>query len=92
MPKKLMDCITKVRNSGKSRSEAWAICQESTGLKPHKKSEGGMGQTGMEEILILATKLDENGKLEFKGIEKVDASALGHVQKIHAIAQSSNYF
>lgn len=35
MPKKLKDCVKKVMDSGKSESEAWAICRKSTGLKPH---------------------------------------------------------
>ena len=39
MPKKLVDCVKQVTDSGKSESEAWAICQKSTGLKPHKKKK-----------------------------------------------------
>lgn len=39
MPKKLVDCVKKVMESGKDESSAWAICQKSTGLKPHKKKD-----------------------------------------------------
>ena len=39
MPRKLTNCVKKVRRSGKSKSSAWAICIKSTGLKPHKKGK-----------------------------------------------------
>jgi hypothetical protein len=38
MPKKLEDCVKKVMAQGKSKSEAYAICSESTG---YKKAKGG---------------------------------------------------
>jgi hypothetical protein len=39
MPKKLVDCVKKVKrhNPGKPEKFAWAVCTESTGLKPHRK-------------------------------------------------------
>ena len=46
MPKKLEDCVKKVMAQGKSKSEAYAICSESTGYKKAKgnkwkKDNGG---------------------------------------------------
>lgn len=55
MPKKLMDCIEKVKASGKSEEEAWAICRKSTGLKPHRES------CSICEIIALADRLDDAG-------------------------------
>jgi predicted HAD superfamily phosphohydrolase YqeG len=55
MPKKLMDCIKKVMDSGKSESEAWAICQHSTGLKKEKHAET------IQHVVELANALDEAG-------------------------------
>jgi hypothetical protein len=42
MPKRLMDCIKKVQESGKSESEAWAICTKSTGLKKEKHTKAAL--------------------------------------------------
>jgi len=39
MPKKLTDCVKKLKQQGKPEDSAWPICTESTGLKPHKKSK-----------------------------------------------------
>jgi hypothetical protein len=40
VPKKLMDCVAKVKaRRGSGKVNPWAICVASTGLKPHKKSE-----------------------------------------------------
>lgn len=42
MPKKLMDCVRKVkaRNAkSKKKVNPWAVCVASTGLKPHKKGK-----------------------------------------------------
>ena len=41
MPKKLVDCVNKVKrkNPKKGESFAWAVCVKSTGLKPHKKNK-----------------------------------------------------
>lgn len=41
MPKKLMDCVRKVkaRKSGK-KVNPWAVCVASTGLKPEHKKKG----------------------------------------------------
>lgn len=65
MPKKLMDCIEKVKASGKSESEAWAICRKSTGLKPH---EG----CNVCELVALADHLDELGlKAEAAGLDDI---------------------
>lgn len=37
MPKKLIDCVKKVKQQGgPSAKYAWAICIKSTGLKLHK--------------------------------------------------------
>jgi hypothetical protein len=36
MPKKLMDCVNKVKRSGRDVNP-WAVCVASTGLKPEKK-------------------------------------------------------
>jgi len=55
MPKKLMDCIKKVMDSGKSESEAFAICQTSTGLKKEKHADI------IQQIVTLANSLDEIG-------------------------------
>lgn len=38
MPKRLMNCINKVKKK-KGVKSAWAICVKSTGLKPHKKGK-----------------------------------------------------
>lgn len=40
MPKKLMDCVRKVkaRKSGK-KVNPWAVCVASTGLKPERKGK-----------------------------------------------------
>lgn len=38
MPKKLMNCVRKVKASG-SKVNPWAVCVKSTGLKPHKKKK-----------------------------------------------------
>jgi len=38
VPKKLVDCVNKVKRRKGTRS-AWAICVSSTGLKPHKKGK-----------------------------------------------------
>jgi len=40
MPKKLEDCVRKVKaknKNSKKKANAWAICVKSTGLKPHKR-------------------------------------------------------
>lgn len=39
MPKKLMRCVKKVQKTGKSKSDAFAICTKSTGQKAHKKGK-----------------------------------------------------
>lgn len=39
MPKKLDRCVRKVRKKGASKSRAYAICVESTGIK--RKKGGG---------------------------------------------------
>ena len=42
MPKKLVDCVKKVKASRQGRQgkvNPWAICVSSTGLKPHKKGK-----------------------------------------------------
>jgi len=36
MPKKLDDCVQKVKEQGKTESEAYAICVKSTGYKRTK--------------------------------------------------------
>jgi len=36
MPKKLMDCVRKVKAKG-GKVNPWAVCVASTGLKPEKK-------------------------------------------------------
>ena len=35
MPKKLTDCVAKVKAKG-TANNAWAVCVKSTGLKPHE--------------------------------------------------------
>jgi len=40
MPKKLEDCVRKVKaknKKSKKKTNAWAVCVKSTGLKPHKR-------------------------------------------------------
>jgi hypothetical protein len=39
MPEKLKRCVQHVKDQGKSEDSAWAICVDSTGLKPHKKKK-----------------------------------------------------
>jgi|PlaIllAssembly_1097288.scaffolds.fasta_scaffold29696_2 hypothetical protein len=39
MPEKLKRCVKHVKDQGKSEDSAWAICVDSTGLKPHKKKK-----------------------------------------------------
>lgn len=40
MPKKLMDCVAKVKARKNSGVNPWAVCVASTGLKPeHKKKK-----------------------------------------------------
>jgi hypothetical protein len=43
-PKKLTDCVAKLMAQGYSESAAWAICQKSTGLKPHKGKKPKKGK------------------------------------------------
>lgn len=38
MPKKLMDCVKKVK-AKRSGVNPWAVCVASTGLKPEKKKK-----------------------------------------------------
>jgi hypothetical protein len=52
-----MDCVARVKASGKSESEAWAICIKSTGLKPHKKKS-----ELINHLITLANSLDEKGE------------------------------
>ena len=42
MPKKLERCVRKVMSSGKSKSSAYGICSDSTGIK--RKAGGGWTQ------------------------------------------------
>jgi hypothetical protein len=39
LPEKLKRCVEHVKDQGKSEDSAWAICVDSTGLKPHKKKK-----------------------------------------------------
>jgi hypothetical protein len=39
MPKRLERCVKDVEKTGKKKSNAFAICVNSTGLKPHKRSK-----------------------------------------------------
>jgi hypothetical protein len=40
MPKKLMDCVRKVKaRKGGKKVNPWAVCVDSTGLKPEKKGK-----------------------------------------------------
>ena len=39
MPKKLMDCVAKVKARHQAGVNPWAVCVASTGLKPHKKGD-----------------------------------------------------
>lgn len=41
MPKKLMDCVAKVKARKSSKVNPWAVCVASTGLKPHKGKKKG---------------------------------------------------
>ena len=43
MPKKLEDCVAKVKARNGSRVNPWAVCVASTGLKPHKGSKPAKG-------------------------------------------------
>jgi hypothetical protein len=47
MPKKLMDCVAKVKARHGNKVNPWAVCVASTGLKPEHKKGGGMkGHSG----------------------------------------------
>lgn len=61
MPKKLKRCVKKVQDTGKSESEAWAICVDSTGLKPHKKKKAET----IQKLIALADHFDESGLSEY---------------------------
>jgi len=40
MPKKLLDCVNKVKRTKaakRGKVHPWAVCVSSTGLKPHKE-------------------------------------------------------
>jgi len=42
MPKKLMDCVAKVKAKNSARQKKvnpWAVCVASTGLKPERKKK-----------------------------------------------------
>lgn len=39
MPKKLMDCVRKVKAKSGGKVNPWAVCIASTGLKPEKKKK-----------------------------------------------------
>jgi hypothetical protein len=67
MPKKLVDCVRKVRDSGRSESEAWRICQKSTGLKKHKKTKGGQSMFTREQVTSLVAMADQ---LDAAGLHK----------------------
>lgn len=41
MPKKLEDCVAKVKARKDSKVNPWAVCVASTGLKPHKEKKKG---------------------------------------------------
>jgi hypothetical protein len=55
MPKKLVDCVNRLKAQGKDESSAWRICISSTGLKPHKKKKGEL----IDHLVSLANKLDD---------------------------------
>lgn len=57
MPAKLMSCVEDVKKQGKSESEAFTICIESTGQKPHKADL-------CERLTKLARKMLEQGYSE----------------------------
>lgn len=40
MPKKLEECVKKVKKQGKSESSAWAICKSSMNKKKKTKKKG----------------------------------------------------
>lgn len=46
MPKKLERCVKKVQGQGKSKSSAYAICSNSTGIKKKKGGGWTKGKTG----------------------------------------------
>jgi len=62
MPKKLMDCVAKLKEQGHSESSAYAICVASTGLSPHhEKSQIYSGIRGASNIDVntnILAKLD----------------------------------
>jgi regulator of replication initiation timing len=60
MPAELMSCVEQVMAQGKSKSEAFAICQKSTGLKPHKKKKAEF-EKSIPMLLSLADDLDRAG-------------------------------
>jgi len=63
-----MDCVARVRASGKSESEAFAICIKSTGLKPHKnKTKGGWSMFTREQVTNLVAMADQ---LDAAGLHK----------------------
>jgi hypothetical protein len=39
VPKKLMDCVAKVKARRGKKVNPWAVCVASTGLKPEKKKK-----------------------------------------------------
>jgi hypothetical protein len=46
MPKKLMDCVRELMSHGHSQSEAYAICESSTGWKKKKGDTWKNDKTG----------------------------------------------
>lgn len=79
-----MDCIRQVRSKGKSESEAWAICQESTGLKPHK-AKGRLKM--IDKLVRLADHLDEKGHREEADlVDDILAQIRDNISKTAAVA------
>lgn len=71
MPKKLTDCVKKVKEQGKNESEAWAICRESTGLDPHEGTMKNLTREQVNSLVIMADKLDKEGL--YQEASKIDS-------------------
>ena len=57
MPKKLMDCVRRLKEQGHDESSAFAICISSTGLGPHDEKE--KKSELINHLIALANKLDD---------------------------------
>lgn len=76
MPKKLDDCVKKLIAQGKTEKEAYAICINSTGIKPKKGGGWTAGKTSFKEYL------------EQKNLNEYSKVPLSHLISLRAIPLS----